>query len=99
MNLARQSSVLPVLWQASHDQASAWLLGDVAETEQSSSVAGVRFLNCSLCCVSPGMSAQQSFPNSEGRRRRTALQNLSGSFAFQLLVCLVHSYRCGHVVC
>ena len=27
-----------------HDQASAWLLGDVAETEQSSSVAGVRVM-------------------------------------------------------
>ena len=66
------------------DQASAWLLGDVAETEKSSSVAGVRVLNCFLCCVSPGMSAQQSFPNSEGRRRRTTLQKLSGSFAYQL---------------
>ena len=47
MNLARQSSVFPVLWQGipCHDQASAWLLGDVAETEQSSSVAGVRVLH------------------------------------------------------
>ena len=59
----------PVASDSCHDQASAWLLGDVAETEQSSSVAGVRVLNCFLCCVSPGMSAQQSFPNSEGRRR------------------------------
>ena len=41
VNLARQSSAFPVLW---HDQASAWLLGDVAETEQSSSVAGVRVM-------------------------------------------------------
>ena len=47
VNLARQSSVFPVLWQAIpviHDQASAWLLGDVVETEQSSSVAGVRVM-------------------------------------------------------
>ena len=57
----------PVASDSCHDQASAWLLGDVAETEKSSSVAGVLVLNCFSCCVSPGMSTQQSFPNSEGR--------------------------------
>ena len=36
----------PVASDSCHDQALAWLLGDVAETEQSSSVAGVRVLNC-----------------------------------------------------
>ena len=36
----------PVASDSCHDQASASLLGDVAETEQSSSVAGVRVLNC-----------------------------------------------------
>ena len=34
----------PVASDSCHDQASAWLLGDVAETEQSSSVAGVRVM-------------------------------------------------------
>ena len=83
----------PVASDSCHDQASAWLL-DVAETEQSSNVAGVRVLNCFLCCVSPGMLAQQSFPNSEGRRRRTALQKLSGSFASQLNLATIRMDMC-----
>ena len=84
----------PVASDSCHDQASAWLLGDVVETEQSSSVAGVRVLNCFLCCVSPGMSAQQSFPNSEGQRRRTALQKLSGSFTSQLNLATIRMDMC-----
>ena len=41
----------PVASDSCDDQASAWLLGDVAETEQSSSVAGVRvtYLFFMLC--------------------------------------------------
>ena len=34
----------PVASDSCHDQASAWLLGDVVETEKSSSVAGVRVM-------------------------------------------------------
>ena len=34
----------PVASDSCHDQASAWLLGDVAEREKSSSVAGVRVM-------------------------------------------------------
>ena len=34
----------PVASDFCHDQASAWLLGDVAEEEKSSSVAGVRVM-------------------------------------------------------
>ena len=34
----------PVASDSCHDQASAWLLGDVAEKEKSSSVAGVRVM-------------------------------------------------------
>ena len=108
VNLARQSSVFPALWQAIpvmiRLQRGCWRRrGDGA------------VVKCFLCCVSPGMSAQQSFPNSEGRRRRTALKKLSGSFCIStepcynthghvsvfrkaLLVCLVDSYWCGHVV-
>ena len=36
----------PVASDSCHDQASAWLLGDGAETEKSSIVAGVLVLNC-----------------------------------------------------
>ena len=39
----------PVASDSCHDQASAWLLGDVAETEQSSSVAGVPVISYSFC--------------------------------------------------
>ena len=35
----------PVASDSCHDQASAWLLGDVVETEKSSSVAGVRVMH------------------------------------------------------
>ena len=34
----------PVASDSCHDQASVWLLGDVAEKEKSSSVAGVRVM-------------------------------------------------------
>ena len=51
MNLARQSSVFPALWQAIpvmiRLQRGCW--GDVAETEQSSSVAGVPVISYSFC--------------------------------------------------
>ena len=36
----------PVASDSCHDQAPAWLLGDVAETEKSSSVASVLVVNC-----------------------------------------------------
>ena len=42
----------PVASDSCHDQAYAWLLGDVAETEKSSSVAGVRVMNCFVHVVS-----------------------------------------------
>ena len=84
----------PLASDSCHDQASAWLLGDVAETEKSSSVAGVLVLNCFFCCVSPGMSTEQDFPNSEGRGRRTALQKLSGSFASQLNLATIRMDMC-----
>ena len=41
----------PVASDSCHDQASAWLLGDVAETEKSLSVAGVSVMSCSFCCL------------------------------------------------
>ena len=90
VNLARQSSVFSLLWQAIPDmirQASAWLLGDVADTEKSSSVAGVLVLNCFLVASRQVCQPSSLFPILSDGDVEQHHSELLESFVFQLNTC------------
>ena len=90
MNLARQSFCVlsPVGSDSCHDQAPAWLLGDVAETEKSSSVASVLVVNCFFYVVSRKVcQPSKLFPVLRDGDVEQHLSKLLGSFVFQLNTC------------